>query len=366
MLCFGDAEEEKRASLSSVHQAYGVHSPSGSGLGPLWRPQPRSKPSPDSSARTSSSPIGEARVAAEAASRTARRLQELLGAAMVTAGGGACHFGPKSSLPNAERSASSGTVCPFGGAAPAQGALLNANEVRTLGEDLGTFEFEVLSTAHANQHPNGQGDIPELSQAYPSRTPVMASHLEPTASTMEVARREVQPHHRCVPERPVTQDSRSTPARIFSRDLSPKEIAEVGALLDPCARTQLDDAVAREFAWAVASGGRAPGVESRVDYAGALFVLRQLAYSQGLPSLNTDAAAWFLDAHNVRRSTRDKDICLEEFRAAFVHLLDAAATQREVAAIAQASQNVLAPSSLLPSSSKMVLPPCTSQHMDGL
>jgi len=96
---------------------------------------------------------------------------------------------------------------------------------------------------------------------------------------------------------------------------------------------------AREFEWALSSaaavgsdpagtgaGSDAEPRNHRLSYAGALIALRQLTYLNGLPALGVDAAHQLFDAHNAGGG---KDLGLEEFNAAFVHLLHAALAEGE-------------------------------------
>lgn len=114
------------------------------------------------------------------------------------------------------------------------------------------------------------------------------------------------------------------PGRVFRRDLYSSEVAVVAALLDAPGRKELRQQAAREFEWALSVSGHVPGRPGRVDHAAALTALRQLAYLNGLPSLDSGAAGWFFGAHVAgERSPMGgvDDITSEEFQAAVEHLM---------------------------------------------
>jgi len=124
---------------------------------------------------------------------------------------------------------------------------------------------------------------------------------------------------------------------VFRKALSSVERAYIEAFLEPHARDTLEEHASREFDWAVQSGGSVPGVANRMrtalDYAGALTAFRQLNYLGGLPALDHDAARWFFNVHCTSGAEFMLEsngagpqgvgscLSLDEFRAAYVHLL---------------------------------------------
>jgi len=83
---------------------------------------------------------------------------------------------------------------------------------------------------------------------------------------------------------------------VFRRKLFHGELAQVQSLLEPLAEGELQKLAAKEFDWVLQSGGRLAGSErDAVDLASALTALRQILYLNGLPAIDTEAAAKLLD-----------------------------------------------------------------------
>lgn len=114
----------------------------------------------------------------------------------------------------------------------------------------------------------------------------------------------------------------------FRRPLYASELATVDSLLaDPRRRGGLWELAAKEFDWALTVNGHVSGKPGRVDFTSALTALRQLAYLNGLPSLNNAAAKRLLEscAGPVCAGVAcQADISAEEFKAAVGRLLEQA------------------------------------------
>lgn len=112
--------------------------------------------------------------------------------------------------------------------------------------------------------------------------------------------------------------------KVFLRKLTEFEIDQVQKLLLPEAELKLGELAAKEFDWALSSGGGVsgrgdpPGAAVCIDLCSALTALRQLAYLNGLPSLDAEAARQCLE------SPLSRGVDLVTFKAALPKLLRSA------------------------------------------
>lgn len=111
--------------------------------------------------------------------------------------------------------------------------------------------------------------------------------------------------------------------RVFLRKLTEYETEQVRKMLLPEAERKLGDLAAKEFDWALSSGGgisargEPPGGPICIDLCSALTALRQLAYLNGLPSLDAEAARQCLECPG-------RGVDLVSFKAALPKLLRSA------------------------------------------
>jgi len=110
------------------------------------------------------------------------------------------------------------------------------------------------------------------------------------------------------------------PEEVFRRKLFPSELSRVQEMLNPEAELELEQIAAREFQWALQSGGGVTSREGnnssaeRIDLSSALTALRQMSYLNGLPALDPEAARRCID-----QGTHGVD--LQTFAAALPKLL---------------------------------------------
>jgi len=112
--------------------------------------------------------------------------------------------------------------------------------------------------------------------------------------------------------------------KVFLRKLTQFEIDQVQKLLLPDAERNLGELAAKEFDWALSSGGGVsgrgdpPGAAACIDLCSALTALRQLAYLNGLPSLDAEAARQCLE------SPMSRGVDFVTFKAALPKLIRSA------------------------------------------
>mmetsp|Transcript_74836 Transcript_74836/g.148269 ORF Transcript_74836/g.148269 Transcript_74836/m.148269 type:complete len:438 (-) Transcript_74836:2-1315(-) len=150
-----------------------------------------------------------------------------------------------------------------------------------------------------DSEPHNNGRALEVSSLVEARV----SKLAMDVGDLSDATRASTPTNPPVPNSPSAPDGRSCISSMtaFKRRLSAEEVAQVKDLLSrPSGLYELREGTWKEFGWALAANGHAPGKPGHLDYPHALTALRQLVYLNGLPALDVEATTQFLHARAAR------------------------------------------------------------------